>query len=143
VAEQEKDIPTQIVAVDELLLQELILLGGERARESLRLAGDILATDQVRELRKLVRPCQFGADGAQSDEAVDIGGGDERWRLRVQTGHPAEEMGLTAQLIERVHRRVSGPKIAQEVVYGPAVVANGVRAERCTEGINRAIEDGG
>jgi hypothetical protein len=52
-------------------------------------------------------------------------------------------MGFTPQLIERVHRRVSTPEIAQEVVYGPAVVANGVRAERRTEGIDRAVEDGG
>ena len=69
VADQQEDIPTQIVAVEELLLKELILLGGERAWESLREVRDVLATDQVCELRKLVRPCQFGEDGAQSDRA--------------------------------------------------------------------------
>ena len=76
-------------------------------------------------------------------EQVDIGGGDEGRRLRAQAGHPAEEVGLTAQLIEGVHRRVSGAEIAQEVAHGPAVVANGVRAERRAEGIDRAVEDGG
>jgi hypothetical protein len=105
------------------------------------LVGDILATDQVCELRKLVRPCQFGEDGAQCDEPVDIGGRDKRRRLRVQTGHPAEEMGLTAQLIEGVHRRVSSAEIAQEVAHGSAVVAKGVRVERRVEGIDRVVED--
>jgi hypothetical protein len=36
VADQQEGITPQIVAVHELLLQELILLGGERAWESLR-----------------------------------------------------------------------------------------------------------
>jgi len=141
VADQQKGVTPQIVALDELLLQELILLGGEGAWESLREVGDIFATDQVGELRKLLGPSQFGEDGAQGDEQVDIGGGHERRRLGAQTGHPAEEVGLPAQLVQGVHRGVSGAEIAQEVADGAAVVTSGVGAERRAEGIDRAVED--
>jgi hypothetical protein len=72
VTDQQKGITTQIVAVDELLLKKLVLLGREGAGESLREVRDVLATDQVRELRKLFGPSQFGEDGAQSDQQVDI-----------------------------------------------------------------------
>jgi len=96
VADQQEGITPQIVAVDELLLQELILLGGEGAWEPLRGVGNILATDQVCEERKLLGPSQFGEDGTQGDEQVDIVGRRERRRQGAQVGHPAEKMGLTA-----------------------------------------------
>ena len=72
-ADQQKDITCQIVALEELLLQKLILLGGERACKSLRTARDILAADQTGEFRKLFGPSQFREHGAQNDKPVDIG----------------------------------------------------------------------
>ena len=63
-ADEQKDIPSQIVALDELLLQKLILLGGERACKSVRTARDIFATNQAGELRKLFGPSQFDEQGA-------------------------------------------------------------------------------
>jgi len=141
VADQQKGITPQIVAVDELLLQELILLSGERAWEPLRGVGNVLATDQVCEERKLLGPSQFGEDGAQGNEQVDIVGRRERRRVGAQAGHPVEEVGLSAQLVQGVHLRVMSAEIAEEVADGPAVVTNGVGAERRAEGINRAVED--
>ena len=55
VANQQKGIATQIIAAEELLLQELILLCGERTWQSLREARNVLAADQMSEFRKLVR----------------------------------------------------------------------------------------
>ena len=80
-ADQQKGITPQIVAVDELLLQELILLSAEWAWELLRGVGNVLATDQVGEERKLLGPSQFGEDGAQGKEQVDIVGRGERRRM--------------------------------------------------------------
>ncbi|MGH9400757.1 MAG: hypothetical protein ACRD2P_01470 [Terriglobia bacterium] len=141
VADHQKGVATQIVAVDELLPKELILLGRERAWESLREVRDVLATDQVRELRKRFSPTQFGEDGAQIDEQVDIGLGREGRRLRAQAGHPAEEMGLTAQLVQGVHLGVIGAEMTQKVADGPAVMTSGVGTERSAEGIDSALED--
>src|SRR6516162_1248494 len=83
-ADQQKGVTLQIVAADELLLQKLILLGGERPCESLRGVRDILATNQAGELRKLFGPSQFGEQGTQKDEPVDLGGGGEggTWERR-------------------------------------------------------------
>ena len=83
VANQQKGIATQIVAAEELLLQELILFCCERTRKSVREARNILAADQMSEFRKLFCPSQFVADAAQTDEAEDIGCGHERRHLRV------------------------------------------------------------
>ena len=100
VANQQKGIAAQIIAAEELLLQELILLCGERAWKSLREARNVLAADQMGEFRKLFRPSQFVEDAAQSDEPVDIGCGRQRRRLRVQARHPAEDVWLAAQLVQ-------------------------------------------
>jgi hypothetical protein len=58
VANQQKDIAAEIVAAKELLLQELVLRGGERPREPLRGPRNILAANQVSEGSTLVRPSQ-------------------------------------------------------------------------------------
>ncbi len=100
VANQQKGIATQIIAAEELLLQKLILLCGERTWKSLREARNVLAADQMSEFRKLFGPRQFVEDGAQSDEPVDIGCSRERRHLRAQARHPAEDVGLTAQLVQ-------------------------------------------
>ena len=115
--------------------------GGERAWEPLRGVRNVLATDQVGEERKLLGPSQFGEDGAQGDEQVDIVGRRERRRQGPQVGHPAEEMGLTAQWVQGVHLGVMGAEIAQEVADGAAVVTRSAEAERRSEGIDRAIEE--
>jgi hypothetical protein len=141
-ANQQKGVTLPIVALDELLLEKLILLGGERACQSLREARDVLATKQTTELRKLFGPSQLGEQGAQSDEKVDIGGGGERRRLAAQAGHPAEEVGLASQLLEGVHLGVSGAEIAEEVADGAAVVTIAFGAECRAERIDGAVEDG-
>jgi hypothetical protein len=63
VADQQKNIATEIVAVTELLLEELILLCSEWPRESLGSPWNVLATDQISEVRTLFRPSQFVEDG--------------------------------------------------------------------------------
>ena len=55
-ADEQKDVPAQIVALDELLLQKLILFGGERACKSVWSARDIFATNQTGEMRQLFGP---------------------------------------------------------------------------------------
>ena len=99
-ANQQKGISAEIVAAHELLLKELILLCGERPGKSLRGAWDVLAPDQMCEFRLLSGPCQIAADGAQRNEPVDVGRGDQRRRLRMQARHPSEDVRIAAQLLE-------------------------------------------
>src|SRR5579863_3893161 len=102
-ADQQKDVALPIITADELLLQKLILLSGERACQSLRTVRDVFATDEASKLGKVFGTGQFCEQGAQSDEPQAIGGGGERRHLRAQMGHPAEQVGLAAQLLESVH----------------------------------------
>src|SRR5213594_4015509 len=124
VANQQKDIAPQIVAAEEFLLQELVLLCREWAWKSLREARNILAADEMSEFGKLLGPRQFVQDGAQSDKPEDIRCGRERGHLRVQAGHPAEDVGLPAQLVEAIHLGVMGAEVAEEVASRPMVVTN-------------------
>ena len=141
VANQQKGIATQVVAAEEFLLQEFILLCRERTWKSLWEAWNVLAADQMGEFRKLFGPSQFVTDAAQGDEQVDIGRGRERGCLRVQAGHPAEDVEFTAQLVQALHLRMISTEIAQEIACGPTVVTSGVGTECHGEGIDRAVED--
>ena len=94
-------------------------------------------------MRKLFGPSQFGEQGAQSDEPIDIGGGSERRLLGAQAGHPAEEVRIPSHLLEGVHLGVSGAEIAKEVTHDPTVVTMAFGAQRHAERIDGAVEDGG
>src|SRR5258708_3213421 len=78
VANQQKGIATQIVAAEEFLLQEFILLWRKRTWESPGEARNVLATGQIGEFRKLFGPSQLVEDATQSDKQVDTGCGRER-----------------------------------------------------------------
>ena len=73
VAEQQEDISAEIVAAHELLLQELILLGGERSGQSMGRARNILAQQQVGQFSEMAGASQLMEDGAQSEEPADAG----------------------------------------------------------------------
>lgn len=58
-SEQQEDISAQVVAAAELLLEELILLGGKWSGELLRCAGKVGALDQVGQFGMLFGPGQI------------------------------------------------------------------------------------
>ena len=64
VANQQKGVGAQIIASKELLLQYLVLLCGERPRESVGQTRNILGADQVGEFRMLLHPSQLREDAA-------------------------------------------------------------------------------
>ena len=76
---QQKGIATQIVAAEEFLLQEFILLCRKRTWKSSRETRNVFTADQMGEFRKLFGPSQLVEDAAQSDKQVDTGCGRE-WR---------------------------------------------------------------
>jgi hypothetical protein len=116
-ADEQKDIPSQIVTLKEFLLQKLILLGDERACKSVRATRDILATNQTDELRKLFGPSQFDEQGAQTGDPTDIGGCGKWRHLGSQVRHPAEDMGVATQLLNGLYFLVSGAEKAEEVTH--------------------------
>src|SRR5258707_3502488 len=90
-AEQEEDISAKIVATHELLLEELILLGGERPWQSVRGARNILAQQQVGQFSEMAGARQFMEDGAQSEGPADAGCRGQRRILGAQVCHPSQE----------------------------------------------------
>ena len=74
------------------------------------------------------------------NEQVDAGCGGQRRRLRAQARHPAEDVWIATQLIERAYLGMSGAEVSQELADGPAVVTSRVRMERGAEGVNSTVE---
>ena len=50
---------------------------------------------------RCARPGQFREDAAEEDEPEDVGDRGERRDAGTQCGHPAEDVWIAAQLIER------------------------------------------
>jgi hypothetical protein len=117
VAEQEEDISAEIVAAHELLLEELILLGGERSWQSVGRAGNIPAQQQVGQFREMVGASQLMEDGAQSEEPADAGGRGQRRILGAQVRHPSKDMRIAAQLFETGNCRVLRAEIDEEAAH--------------------------
>src|SRR3984893_6455743 len=80
--------------------------------------GNVLGADQMGEFRKRLCPSQFLEDRAQINEQVVAGCGGQRRRLRAQARHPAEEVWIAAQLIERAHLMINGSEVSQELADG-------------------------
>ena len=95
VTDQQKRVTAEIIAAEELLVEELILLSGEGAWQSFGEPRNVLGSDQMGEFRKRLCPSQFLEDGAQLNEQVAAGCGGQRRRLRAQARHPAEEVWIT------------------------------------------------
>jgi len=55
--------------------------------------------------------------------------------------HPAQDVGLTVQMLETVHLGICEAKKSQEIARGTAVMADRIGAECKAEGINGTIED--
>ena len=100
VAKQQEDICGKIVAPHQLLLQEMILLCGERTGQALWRTRNILAPYQVSKFSKLVCPSQLVQDGAQSDETSDAGCGGQRRGLCAHARHPSKDVRIAVQLFE-------------------------------------------
>ena len=75
------------------------------------------------------------------NEQVAAGCGGQRRRLRAQGGHPAEEVWIAAQLIERANLGMSGTEVGQELADGAAVVTSRFRIQCGAEGIDSAAQD--
>jgi hypothetical protein len=98
VALQQEHIGGQIVAAEQFLLDQLILLGRQGAWQPLRSTWDVLATDQMGQVGDLRAPGKLFQHASHEQQARDVDGRSQL--LRAQIDKPAENVGIPAQLIE-------------------------------------------
>ncbi len=67
--------------------------------------------------------------GYQMEGAMTSNAGHERRHLRVQAGHPAEDVGFTAQLLQALHLRMISTEIVQKLADRPAVRSSRTRVD--------------
>src|SRR5258708_5287826 len=143
VTDQQNRVTAEIIPAKELLVEELILLSGEGAWQSFWEPRNVLSADQMGEFRKRLGPSQLLEDGSQMNEQVDAGCGGQRRRLRAQARHPAEDVWIATQLIERAYLGMSGAEVSQELANSPAVVTSRLWVHRGSEGVDVADEQRG
>ena len=137
-----KTFAPEIVAAQELLFEELILLCGERSWQRVRCAWYILAAQQMSEFGNLAGPRQLVEDRAESEETADAGGGRQRRSLRPQARHPSQDVGIATELLDASELRVLGAQINQEVTHHDVVVACAGRSECGAQRLDGAGQGG-
>ena len=72
VAQQQEDIGGQIIAAEQFLLNQLILLGRQGAWQPLRSTRDVLTTDQMGKVGDLRAPGNLFQQAAHKQQACDV-----------------------------------------------------------------------
>ena len=133
-----KDIGGQIIAAEQFLLNQLILLGRQGAWQALRSTRNVLATDQMGQVGDLCAPGKLLQHAAHEQQASDVDGG--RQVLGAQIDKPAEDVGIAAQLIERTDSGMLLAKIDQKRAGDGTILTGRGRSEGCRQGVNGSLE---
>ena len=141
VAEQQEDISAEIVAAQQLLLEDLILLGGEWPRQSVWRARDVFTQQQVGKFGEMIYPGYLMEESAQSEEPADAGGGSQGRRLCSHMRHPSEDMRIAANLFEARNLRMFRAEIDEEAAHHGAVVALAGGDQCSAQRLDRLRED--
>lgn len=105
------------------------------------LARHIVTTEQMGKGRELLGPGEFFQHTAQVDHIVSARDRSQ-WRVvRPQQGQPTEDMGIAAQLIERVNLRILSAEISQKVPNCSAIGRDGCISQRSRHRFCRWLEE--
>jgi hypothetical protein len=138
VADEQQDIGGQIIATEQFLLNQLILLRRQGAWQPLRSARNVLATDQVGQVGDLRAPGKLFQHAAHKQQACDVDRGHQV--LGAQIDKPAENVGIAAQLMERHNSRMLLTKIDQKGAGDGTILTNRRRREGGSQRVNRSLE---
>src|SRR5690349_24433733 len=105
------------------------------------LAGNVVTTEQMGKGRQLLGPGEFFQHTAQVDHIVSTGDRGH-WRVvRPQESQPTEDVGIAAQLMEKVNLRIPSAEISQKMSDGSAIGGNGCIPQRSRHRFRRWPEE--
>src|ERR1039457_575012 len=129
------------VATQQFLLDQLILLRGEWARQTVIPSGNIIRDEQVGQGRELLGPGKFFQHASQVDHIPGTSVGSP-WRVvRPQEGQPAEKVRIATQLIERVNLRILSAQVKEERPDCIPIAADGRITQRGRYRFRRWLEE--
>ena len=106
-------------------------------------AGCVLTKDQAGQSGEILGPRQFFQHATHMEEVDGIGDGGQSGMVGAQRGEPAQDVRITAQLLERLHLRVVGPKEIQEISNSAVVETKCLLIEgRSGQGLGGALKQG-
>jgi len=138
VALQQEYIGGQIVAAEQFLLDQLILLGRQGAWQPLRGTWDVLATDQMGQIGKLRAPGKLLQNAAHKQQASDVDGRHQA--LGAQIDKPSENVGIPAQLIKRPNGGMLLTKIDQKAAGHGTILTGGGWRQGGGQGVDGSLE---
>ena len=105
------------------------------------LARHIVTTEQMGKGRELLGPGELFQHTAQVDHIVSARDRSQ-WRVVLpQQGQPTEDMGIAAQLIESMNRRILRAEISQKVPNRSAIGRDRCIPQRSSQGFCRWLEE--
>jgi hypothetical protein len=130
VTQKQQDVTGEVIAPEQFLLDQLILLWSQRPRQVALLAGNIVTIEQMGEVRELLRPGKVFQHPAQSDHVVGARYRGEGRLVRAQESQPAQDGRIAAQLLERINFRKLSAEISQKAPDGSPIGGDGGIAQR-------------
>jgi hypothetical protein len=110
-ADEQEGIGVEIIGSAEFLLQELILLRGERSGQIAGFGREVFSTNEIG-LNRVAIGGQIAQQPADLEEALDAGFVFQRWLLFTEPAEPAEQMRIAAQLGEPTKPGEGGAEIS-------------------------------
>ncbi|MCP5115530.1 MAG: hypothetical protein GY953_32285 [bacterium] len=129
-----------VVSAAEFLLEPPVVVREKRPGQIQRSRRKVLATDEARREGMAVGG-QVVEQAAEAQQIIAAGFVRQRRILFRQPAEPAEQVGITTQLREPAHVRVSVLRIGEETASHAAVVGDGVAPQSQGEGLDVGIED--
>ena len=139
VTNQQESIAGNVVAANELFLNETILLGRQRPREAVIETGKVVGMKQACQGGLLVKPSQFFHDAAQGDDMQTASALDQPQLLRGEPAKPAQKV-IPPKLIERLDSSMILAQVAEKVLDSCAITALRGGTQRRRHGLDGGEE---
>jgi hypothetical protein len=127
VADEQKSVAGDIVAAQELLLDEAILFRSQWTRKPSVGLRHVIGMEETDQGGKFVEPRQLLQQTPQSENVQGARTLDQGWFLRGEPGQPAQNVRLRPQLVKGPDAWMMLTQIAEKVLCrGPIVAFGGV-----------------
>ena len=140
VTDEQEGIAGYIVTMQQFLLNEVVLFGGQRARQPIIVFGKVVGKEQARQGGKLVEPSQFFQQAAERDDVQRAGWTGDGRLLQDQPAQPSQDVWIPAQLLKGDDRRMMLTQVTKKILGSRPIVAFGRIAHRRRHRLSRSAE---
>ena len=139
-AHQQQRLGRQVVGAAQLLLEQVIVLQGERCGQITRQGRQVSDEDESG-LDRIAISSQVMEQATKSDQVTAVSRVAQGRLAFTQPAEPAEQVRIAAQLGEPAHLRKGAVEIGEETARDRSVVTHGVGPQGQSQGLNMRCKD--